>query len=297
MSQIDRKRARDAFAAYVKPYDIKNPRIALKVKHTYKVAAIGERIARAEGLDPDEVDLAWLCCLLHDIGRFEQLRRWNTFRDGRSVSHAALGVDTLFGTAGTAAALARPVAPELPDQLPAPHPADPQALGSGRIDSFVDDRSNDELIRTAIAFHSDLEVPDGLDARTCFFCDLVRDADKIDIFRASGYENSPETVMGVSRASFLDSEISPDAEDAFFEHRCLTRDERHTPLDTQVGTVAMVYELVFSESYRIAREQGFIYRDLDEPFGISEPLHRADARETWARMGEHLRDWLDAREA
>lgn len=296
MAQIDRGHARSAFAAYVKPYDIKNPRIALKVKHTYKVAAIGERVARAEGLASDEVDLAWLCCLLHDIGRFEQLRRWDTFRDGRSVSHAALGVDTLFGAAAEDRGLARPVAPELPDQPPAPHPVDPRAAGSGRIESFLDDRSDDGLIRAAVAFHSDLSVPDGLDARTRFFCDLVRDADKVDIFRASGFESAPETVMGASRGEFLDSGLSTDAEAAFYEHRCLTRDERHTPLDMHVGTVALVYELVFPESYRIAREQGYIYRDLDEPFGIDEPFHRADVRDRWARMGRHLRGWLDGRE-
>ena len=76
MSAVDRDRARAAFEAYVEPYDIANPRIALKVAHTYRVAAIAERIAAAEGWPAADVDLAWLCGLLHDIGRFEQLRLW-----------------------------------------------------------------------------------------------------------------------------------------------------------------------------------------------------------------------------
>ena len=287
---IDRRRARAAFAAYVKPYDMTSSRIALKVKHTYKVAAIGEQIARAEGLEPDEVDLAWLCCLLHDLGRFEQLRRWDTFRDGASASHASLGVDVLFGEAATPAN-----APELADVVPVEHPGDLRALGSGRIESFLDDRTDDLLIRVAVGVHSNLFVPAGLDARTRLFCDIVRDADKVDIFRASGYENTPETVQGVSTEQFLASEVSPDAETAFYEHRTLSRDERHTPLDMHVGTVALVYGLVFSASLRIAVEQGFIYKDLDEPFGIdlaAHPFERADTRVTWAAMTAHLRAWV-----
>ena len=65
----------DAFNSYVARYDVSDERIALKVEHTYEVAKLCDEIARGEGLPPADVDLAWLCGLLHDIGRFEQLRR------------------------------------------------------------------------------------------------------------------------------------------------------------------------------------------------------------------------------
>ena len=93
---IDRERARTAFEAYLAPYDRENPRIALKAEHTYRVADLCDRIARASGFTQAGADLAWLCGLLHDIGRFEQLRRWGTFKDSMSASHAAIGVDVLF---------------------------------------------------------------------------------------------------------------------------------------------------------------------------------------------------------
>ena len=295
MARIDRQRAREAFAAYVAPYDIKNPRIALKVKHTYRVAAIGERVARAEGLAPEEVDLAWLCCLLHDLGRFEQLRRWDTFKDGRSASHALIGAAVLFGENAGAV----PVnGPELAGAAPVSHPTRPNEPGSGRIESFIEDRADDDLIRTAVAVHSNLSVPTGLDARTRFFCDLVRDADKVDIFRASAWDTTPQTVLGVDEDAFLASAISPDAEQAFFEERCLARDESHTPLDNYVGTCALIYELVFPESFRIAHEQGYYYRDLATPYRIDlaeRPFALPETRATWARMGEHARSWLSGR--
>ena len=94
---IDRERARAAFLAYVDAYDASNKRIALKIAHTYRVANLCEQIARGEGMDEEDVELAWLCGLLHDLGRFEQLRLWDTFSDGASAEHAAIGAAVLRG--------------------------------------------------------------------------------------------------------------------------------------------------------------------------------------------------------
>lgn len=85
----------DAFNSYVARFDVSDERIALKVEHTYEVAELCDEIAQGEGLPPADVDLAWLCGLLHDIGRFEQLRQWGTFSDAGSCSHAALGIQVL----------------------------------------------------------------------------------------------------------------------------------------------------------------------------------------------------------
>lgn len=93
-SRADAKRA---FGAYVSQFDLGDERIALKVEHTYRVADLCDAIARGEGLGPRDVDLAWLCGLLRDIGRFEQLRHWDTFNDVRSCAHAALGRYILEG--------------------------------------------------------------------------------------------------------------------------------------------------------------------------------------------------------
>ena len=91
----------NAFNSYVDRYDVSDERIALKVEHTYEVAELCDEIARGEGLSPADVDLAWLCGLLHDIGRFEQLRQWGTFSDADSCSHAALGIQVLKDEMGS----------------------------------------------------------------------------------------------------------------------------------------------------------------------------------------------------
>lgn len=159
MTAIDRARASEAFKTYTDAYDAANPRIALKIEHTYHVAETCDAVAREQGWVPEDIDLAWLCGLLHDMGRFEQLRRWDTFKDAESMSHAALGVEVLFGK----------------------HPAD--APATTNIRDFIETDAHDELIRASIAYHSDFRLPAQLDTRTRRFCDIVRDGDKIDIMR------------------------------------------------------------------------------------------------------------------
>ena len=85
---IDRDRARAAFKSYTDAYDATNPRIALKIEHTYHVAEACDAVAREQGWSSEDIDLAWLCGLLHDMGRFEQLRRWDTFKDARARSRS-----------------------------------------------------------------------------------------------------------------------------------------------------------------------------------------------------------------
>jgi putative nucleotidyltransferase with HDIG domain len=256
-SPIDRARARAAFGAYVAPYDAANPRIALKVDHTLRVADLCDRVAASLGLAGFDRDLAWLCGLLHDIGRFEQVRRWDTFSDARSCSHAALGIEVLFD--------------------------------EGRLADFADLSDADRaLVRTAVAEHSAFRLPEGLDARTRRYCDLVRDADKVDILKAACTE-PVEAIFGVGRDELLASPLSPAVEEAFYAHRTVRREERRFPADYALGFSCFVYELVYPESLAAAREQGHVFELLGLPF--TEP----DTARRMARATEHLRTWMESR--
>ena len=277
---IDRAQALEAFHRYVERYDAANPRIALKVEHTLRVAELCEHIAREQGFTPAGVDLAWLCGLLHDVGRFEQLRRWDTFSDAASTSHAALGACILFGhEAADGCGLAEDGA---------------DGGKAGSIRAFIADRSLDELIRAAVEHHSDFRLPEGLDVRTRAFCDVVRDADKIDILRVT-CTDSVETVLGVSEGELLASEVSPATEEAFFSHRTVERTERSTPADYLVGLACFVYELVYPASLDIALDQGYLFQPFEKPFGITRPFDKPATRFLMNRMDGHLRAWIDER--
>ncbi|MCR4674699.1 MAG: HD domain-containing protein, partial [Lachnospiraceae bacterium] len=97
MFTIDRKKAKDAFDCYTNKYNMSDVKIRLKVEHTYRVAGIAQRIASSLSTEDAFVDFAWFLGLLHDVGRFEQIKRYNTFNDGASVDHAEFGADLLFG--------------------------------------------------------------------------------------------------------------------------------------------------------------------------------------------------------
>ena len=256
--RIERERCLRAFGGYVAAYDPDDPKIALKVEHTYRVAELAEGIARDEGLVAGDVDLAWLCGLLHDIGRFEQVRRYGTFSDAKSVSHAALGVEVL--------------------------------LGEGRLWDFAD-RGDCEaeafasLVSTVVGTHSDFRLPEGLDARTRMFCDILRDADKVDILKAVG-EADLAGVLDAPLHEILAGDISPAVRDAFYAHRTVMRAERSGAVDVLVSWACLLFEVVHPYGLRVASEQGAVWRLLGLPF--TNPATAAEA----ARMAEHLRGWL-----
>lgn len=267
MTAIDRTRAAGAFKTYTDAYDATNPRIALKIEHTYHVARACDAVAREQGWSPQDIDLAWLCGLLHDMGRFEQLRRWDTFKDAESMSHAALGVEVLFGE----------------------NPADAPATTS--IRDFIEADEYDKLIHASIAYHSDFRLPEELDERTRRFCDIVRDGDKVDIMRTIA-DSTVDTILKVDEKTFLASHFSSPTLAAFDERRCVSRDEREEPADFLVGLICFMFELVYPASRALAREQGDIYRLLDAPFGIKRPFTDPATQATWERLKGEMRDWL-----
>lgn len=252
---IDRHLARQAFDDYVRSYDPDNPRIALKVDHTIRVADLCAHIADAEGLD---ADLAWLCGLLHDVGRFEQVRRFDTFNDSLSVSHAALGAQILFGDED---------------------PRGPQ------IRSYVADDEEDNLLRTAVDTHSAYRLPHDLDERTRAYCNVLRDADKVDIIKVNCICPMVD-IYGVSEDEMATSTLTPSVVEAFYEHRTIPRGTRKTPADILVSHVCFAWELVYPASRAAMHGQGHLEQMLSRQF--REPQTQA----TFEEMGSHMRQEL-----
>ena len=87
------------FANYVQTFkvgDTKSQRnIVLKEEHTKLVCKNILDIGGKLGLSNEDLQLAEVIALLHDIGRFEQYARYQTFADHHSVNHAEFGVGIL----------------------------------------------------------------------------------------------------------------------------------------------------------------------------------------------------------
>ena len=92
---FDILKAKESFMNYVRQFDLTNDKIHLKLVHTLEVVRTTEYLCLYENITGVERDLAYLIALLHDIGRFEQIKRFNSF-DDRNIDHAKLGVQVLF---------------------------------------------------------------------------------------------------------------------------------------------------------------------------------------------------------
>lgn len=225
--EIDRQKVRKAFKDYVDDYNIEDEKVRLKIEHTCRVSELCERIAQSQHLDKTECDLAWLLGMLHDIGRFEQLRNYGTFIDAQSIDHALYGAEILFE--------------------------------QGRIRDYIEDEREDKLLRAAVAYHSAYCLPEVLDERTRMFSQILRDADKIDILKVN-VDFPLEEIYNVSTEKLLAAEVSEAVMEAFKEGHTVLRSLKRTPVDNVVGHISLVYELVYPISLALAKEQGYIQK-------------------------------------
>lgn len=246
---IDRENVRRAFDEYVAAYDAQDPKIHLKIEHTYAVAALCETIARTVGA-PD-AELSWLCGMLHDIGRFEQIRRYNTFIDAVSVDHAAFGADLLFREG----LLAR-FAPGLSE-------------------------ADTALLERAIRSHSAYRLSPTLSETEKMYCNILRDADKLDIFRVDCV-TPMEDIFNVTREEIETSAVSEAVRACFLERHAVPRGVKKTAVDFCVSHLCLVFELVYPVSREIAREQGYVDRLLDFS------SRNAETRAWYAYMRSHI---------
>lgn len=229
MLQINRKKAEKVFADYVENYNSKDEKVRLKIEHTYRVAELCEQIAKSSGCSEYEVDLAWLTGLLHDVGRFEQLKNFGTFIDAESIDHAAYGADILFK--------------------------------EGKIRDYVTGTEEDVLIENAVRYHSAYRLPESFDERTIKFSNILRDADKIDILKVN-VDFPLEEIYNVSTEDLRNVEVTKEVMESLQEKHATLRSLKKTSVDHVVGHISLVFELVYPESLRVVMEQGYLEKLL-----------------------------------
>lgn len=266
---IDRNHVKAEFASYVSDYNAEDDKVKLKIDHTYRVAAICERIARSLRLDKKDVELAWLLGMFHDIGRFEQLRQYGTFYDAVSVDHAALSADILFKGKSSEHTCCSECSEYAGGSLACD---DSLMSGSGNsndcgtttgeVGRYVDLDSqwicrNLGLMESAVRSHNMYRIPEGLTERETMFANILRDADKLDILKVC-VEEPVEAVYAETEEALKTSKISEEVMEAFFEEKAVLKSLRKSAVDKMVGHILLVFELVYPVSIKIAKEQGHL---------------------------------------
>lgn len=286
--KINREHLKKTFQEYTDRYDSTNPKIKLKIDHTYRVANLCEQIAQSLELSAAEVDLAWLSGMLHDVGRFEQLRRYNTFSDAQSIDHARFAVELLYDEGL--------IVDYVPEISTTELVADARTWRSmGGANESPTAQSEDmplsdilQTLRIAIGEHSAYRIQKGLDERTRMFCQILRDADKIDIFRVI-CDTPMEEVYGFQTKDILRSAITPEVMQAFYEHHAVLRKLKKCPADYIVAHGSLTFELVYPESLRIAKEQGYLKQMMS--FQSENP----DTAEIFEDLRKDLNGYLEER--
>lgn len=326
---INRKNVINAFAEYVRNYDPSDEKIKLKIDHTYRVAGLCQRIAESLGLSEPDVDIAWLLGMLHDIGRFEQIRRFGTFNDAQSVDHAEFGADLLFKEG-----LIRKFAEGYYEECELVRSGNEEAgqaysrqkdCREGKLNSrqgncllaqsdnqsdycqeerkikeflvnndatAVDDEQiikNNEhhnkvtgLLEMAIRQHNKYRVKEDLTERQRMFCDILRDADKVDIFKVNA-DIPMEIIYDVTTEELKNGIITKEVLESFYNKETVLKSVRRSAVDHIVGHISLLFELVYKESYRQAKEQGYVYKLLD---------FKSDVPEVNAEFGD-MRKYVD----
>ncbi len=263
--KIEETRVKGAFASYVRNYNPEDEKVKLKIVHTYKVAELCRKIAESLSLAPEDVEFAWLLGMLHDVGRFEQLRRYNTFSDADSIDHALFGADLLFGE---------------------------EQLIRDYLDFEKEAPKEEELalMRTAVASHSAYRLPENLDERTGMFCRILRDADKIDILRVN-VEVPLEAIYNTTTEVLRQAEVTPEVMEAFGEEHAVLRSLKKTPVDNVVGHMALVFELVYPISVRLVEEQHYLDQLMNFASG------NETTRRQFVLLRAHMQEYLKRRTA
>lgn len=259
---INRKNVINAFAEYVRNYDPSDEKIKLKIDHTYRVAGLCQRIAESLGLSEPDVDIAWLLGMLHDIGRFEQIRRFGTFNDAQSVDHAEFGADLLFKEG-----LIRKFAEGYYEECEL---AEPENQEDEQIIKNNEHHNKDTgLLEMAIRQHNKYRVKEDLTERQRMFCDILRDADKVDIFKVNT-DIPMEIIYDVTTEELKNGIITKEVLESFYKKETVLKSVRRSAVDHIVGHISLLFELVYKESYRQAKEQGYVYKLLDFKSDVPE---------------------------
>ena len=138
------------FNEYVKKFDLKEKSLIRKFHHSYRVMEFSMKIAESLNLNEEDVKLASIVGLLHDIGRFEQWTKYKTFSDQKSIDHGTLACEILKN--------------EILNQL-----------------NLSEEGKN--IILMATYNHNKFEIESNVKDRELLMCKIIRDADKLDIMK------------------------------------------------------------------------------------------------------------------
>lgn len=227
---IDLEKAKREFINYTNNYDLNNSHITRKIYHSLRVMEVSRKIAEKLNLTQEQIDLATLIGLLHDVARFEQRKRYGTYYDKKSVDHGDLAVELLEE--------------------------------NNFIRTFIEDDKYDKIIKIAIKNHNKYEI-EPLEGEELLQAKIIKDADKIDIFYQLAYQFAKD------KNAIENSEISEDYIKQLKQGKCIFRNAEESAIDELVLITSFIYDIHFDSSLKLIKEENYIGK-MFEQFEFNE---------------------------
>lgn len=226
----------DLFDEYLKTFSLSKkrlilePNMQLKYAHTKQVCSLLNSMADSLNMSETERFIALTIGLLHDIGRFYQIKFHKTFSDHDGLNHAELGIEII-----QAKNLISPLS-----------------------------EYEQDIIYYSIRNHNVRELPADVPAHVRHFALLIRDADKLDIvqiaidhFKAINQPKDSKLKDIICEVS-LDGVCSQKVIDDVLANRAVSFTDIKTIYDEMLLHLSWIESLNFDFSVRHYTEAGYI---------------------------------------
>lgn len=210
------KEIKDCFDKYVHQFNLDDNEIKEKYNHSYRVMEYSVKIATSLNMSKEDIKTVAISGLFHDIARFEQWVSFKTWQTKKSFDHGDRGY---------------------------------KILKDGLIDSLISDEKEKRIILLAVKNHNKYKVEDNLEEKEILICNIIRDADKIDIIETQGSINKKYKI----KDEFID---------------CLNRYEMisnnliENDLDYLFRLIAFIFDLNFDYSYKYLLDNKIIEKKI-----------------------------------
>lgn len=229
MGKVNIEDAIKEFIKFTENYDLTIDSIIRKQEHSLRVMELSKQIAINQNFTIEEIEIATLIGLLHDIARFKQYTEYKTFSDLKSFDHGEMGVEILEK--------------------------------DNYLRKFIKTNEFDKIIKKAISNHNKITIEEGITEQEIKFSKLIRDADKIDILFQITYK-----FQGAEKEALENSKLNSEIKNRFDKKETIDK-KRHPQVeyaDRLIQVLALVFDINYKSSFEILKKQDYINRIVNQ---------------------------------
>lgn len=211
----------DVFNEYIQNFDLTEPNIMRKVKHSKKVKNLIKEMARVLNWSEADILICEQIGFLHDIGRFKEYTEYKSYVSGK-FDHGDYGVNLL--------------------------------KENNLYKKFGILEENKEIIFNAIYYHNKLRVPDEHNDK---FVKLIRDADKIEnLMKLSDDDIFYNYISKVYQGNIVNEKV----EACFNNEETVDLADIISLMDYYVLIIAFVFDINYDLSFKMLKEEKVLER-------------------------------------